>query len=71
MEEQPKRRGRPPGSKNKPRIRAGMLRDIPEDKTKMAHVKFGWCITGHHQDCVEIISCGICSCGCHKKPGEI
>lgn len=32
--------------------------------------KFGWCLTGHHKQCIiEKIGDKVCGCNCHKpKP---
>jgi hypothetical protein len=29
--------------------------------------KFGWCLTGHHDKCLEISSSDYCRCECHVK----
>ncbi len=66
--EPPKRRGRPPGSKNKPRIAGNSVSQESATVTKkFMNSLLGWCLTdGHHQECPYEISCAVCACKCHK-----
>jgi hypothetical protein len=49
-----------------PRGRPKKVKD-EEPILKETGSKFGWCITGHHDMCIKVISNGIeCNCKCHK-----
>ncbi len=35
---------------------------------KVSHkAKFGWCLTGQHDACIQKSDYGTCGCDCHKK----
>lgn len=33
----------------------------------MGEVMLGWCLTGHHNQCIKKISEYDCKCECHKE----
>ena len=46
-------------------IRAGGTTD------QMGISKHGWCLTGHHKECIVVVSDGHrCGCECHGNGGE-
>jgi len=51
----------------RPRKPKGELTGSPYTPDRQLTMPSGFCITGHHEDCLVKFNHGICGCKCHTK----
>jgi hypothetical protein len=43
---------------------------VTSDKSAEKRALFGWCMTGHHKNCIVEFPEHRCACACHKMKEE-